>query len=167
MPSQPSWNAAAPVESLHAFAKWLQNEAREVFAKDGTHAHLLFLIDKEQGLVSMNPIPPNTNKEQISAGVRQAIEEHDIYAVVSVAESWVYYPNGPRDHTAIQLRYNEMGVADLRDEDRREALLVRMESSDGELLTWFSPIVRNKDSVRLGSGVVLPREKCLGQDGFF
>jgi len=57
--------------------------------------------------------------------------------------------------------------ASLKDEDRTESLMLRMESRDGGHLTWLDPIVRDGDKVVLGEGLVLGRERCLKLESFF
>ncbi|MFC1451931.1 hypothetical protein ACFLSJ_01140 [Verrucomicrobiota bacterium] len=164
---QPEWDAADPAGSLRAFAEWLHGEARGMFARDGTHGHLLFLFDERRGLVSMNPVPPKTEPEQLLAGVRQAVRQHGLFGVVSVAEAWVYCPSGPRDHTLFQLRDGETRAADLNEGDRREALLVELESRGGDRLTWLSPILREGDGAALGEGTLLPKGKRLKRQSWF
>ena len=148
-------------------AEWLHDEAKDVFNKDKTHAQILFLFSGDEGLVSMNPIPPKTEPEQLLAGVRQAVQEHDIYGVITVAEVWTYIPQRPNDHITVQLRHNEMRVGDLKDEHRREALMVDLQSKDGEHLTWLDPIIRRGKEVTLGRTMVLPKEKCLNKGSYF
>lgn len=47
-----------------------------------------------------------------------------------------------------------------------QALMVRIESRDGDNLTWLDPIVRDGGELTLG-GVVLPQELCIKLDGYF
>ena len=164
--TQPDWNPEDRPASLLAYAEWLHAEAREMFDQDGTHAHILFLFS-DDGLASMNPIPPNTDEAQITAGVRQSVAENDLYGVISIAEAWTYFPQNARDHIAVQLLHNEMNVSDLKAEHKTEALMLRMESRDGDHLTWVDEIVRNGDSAKLGAGKVLPRKACLKLESYF
>jgi hypothetical protein len=165
-PQPPEWNSSDKPASLLAYAKWLHAEAVEVFLKDKTHGQILFLFT-EDGLTSINPLPANLEPKKLLNGVEQAIREHNLYGIVTIGEAWTYFPKRPRDHTAIQLLHGEMGVADLKDEDKTEVLLVRMESRDGGHLTWLDPIVRSGEDATLGAGMVLPREKCLKPEGYF
>ena len=137
-----------------------------MFSRDKTHTQLLFLFNNE-GLASMNPIHPMTEPEQLLTGVRQAVQEHGLYGVITVVEAWVYMPQQERDHILIQLRHNEMQVADLRDEHKTEALIIVLQSKDGEHVTWLHPIITTDGDTKLGTGMVLPKEKCLKQDSFF
>ena len=164
--SQPIWNTADKQASRKAYAEWLHREAMRVFLKDKTHCQILFLF-MDAGLVSVNPVPANTAADALAAGVRQAALENGLYGVIMIAEAWMYLPKRAKDHTAVQIMCGEMNVADLKDEDRTEALMVRMESRDGGHLTWLDPIVRAGDDVRLGEGMVLGREKCLKLESFF
>ena len=84
-----------------------------------------------------------------------------------MAEAWTYFPQTDRDHTSFQLLDGEMAVSDLNDGDKTEALMVRLESRDGDHVTWLDLIIRDGDSVRLGAGMRLPREKCLKLESYF
>ena len=163
---QPTWNPEDKPTSLRSYAEWLHEEAKDVFTRDGTHAQILFLFS-DDGLASMNPIPPKTESKQLLAGITQAVQEHGLFGVITVAEAWTYFPRNPKDHVAVQLMHNEMGVGDLMDGHKTEALMIRMESRDGDSLTWIDPIIRDGDNVALGNGMVLPREKCLKQESYF
>jgi hypothetical protein len=149
-----------------AFTEWLHDEARDVFRRDGTHAQILFLF-ADAGLTSVTPIPPNTTQQQVTEGVRGAVREHGLYGVVLVAEVWTYFPKGPTDHTVFQIHDGEMNVSDLREGDRKEALMVRAESRDGDCLTWMDGIVRDGKLARLGRSMSLPKEACLNLKGYF
>jgi len=164
--TQPPWNRSDPHGSLLGWAEWLHCEARRVYDQDGTHAHMLFLFDND-GIASFNPIPPNTTAQQIVAGVRQAVREHSLYGVITIAETWTYFPKDRADHTAFQLLDGEIGVADLRAQDRTEALMVRMESRDGCHVTWMDMIERDGGKARLGRGMALPRAACLKLESYF
>lgn len=164
--SRPDWNPADKPASLKAYAEWLHREAVRVFMKDKTHVQILFLFS-DVGLVSVNPVPANTAAAAVTAGVRQAVLDNGLYGVIMIAEAWTYLPKRAGDHTVVQIMHGEMNVADLKDEDRTEALTLRLESRDGGHLTWLDPIVRTDEEVTLGEGVVLGREKCLKLESFF
>ena len=163
--SQPPWNTDDKPGSLKACAEWLHREAVRMFMQDKSHCQILFLFT-DAGLVSVNPVPANTPNDRLVAGVRQAVRENNLYGVITIAEAWTYLPKQARDHTAVQIMHGEMRVADLKDEDRTEALMLRMESRDGGHLTWLDPIIRTGDDVALGEGTVLGREQCLKLEGF-
>lgn len=128
---QPQWNPADKAASFLIWAEWLHEQAKEMFAKDKTHGNIVFLFG-DQGIASINPVPPNTEPDQLTAGVRQAVKENDLFGVVTIAEAWTYFPKSEKDHTSFQLLDGEMKVADLNDSDKTEALMVRMENRDGE-----------------------------------
>ena len=163
---QPIWNPADKQASLKAYAEFLHGEAVRMFRKDKTHVQILFLFT-DAGLVSVNPVPANTAADALTAGVKQAVLENGLYGVIMIAEAWTYMPKRAKDHTTVQIMCGEMNVADLKDEDRTEALMLRMESRDGGHLTWLDPIIRTSDDVTLGEGMVLGREQCLKQESFF
>jgi len=163
---QPPWNAAEKQASLKAYAEFLHRQAVEMFSKDKAHCQILFLFT-DDGLASMNPVPANTEPAQLLAGVRRAVQEYSLYGVIMIAEARTYLPKRAKDHTAVQIMCGEMNVADLKDADRSEALMLRMESRDAGHLTWIDPIVRTGTDVKLGEGMVLGREKCLKLESFF
>ena len=68
----PPWNPGDRSASLLAWGNWLHDEARQVFLRDGAHGQMLFLFG-DQGIASMNPVPPNTSPDKLTAGVRQAV----------------------------------------------------------------------------------------------
>ena len=164
--SQPIWNPDDKQASLKAYAEFLHQQAVEMFRKDKTHCQILFLFT-DAGLASVNPVPANIAADALTAGVRQAVLDNGLYGVIMIAEAWTYLPKRAKDHTAVQIMCGEMNVADLKDEDRTESLMLRMESRDGGHLTWLDPIVRAGDKVVLGEGLVLGRERCLKLESFF
>lgn len=166
MNDKPTWNPAAPHASLMKWGESLRKEAKRVFLQDGTHAQMLFLFD-DNGIASVNPIPPRTNPEQIAAGVRHAIGEHNLYGVITIAEAWTYFPEKANDHTVSQLLDGEMKVSDLREGDKTEVLMVSLQSRDGEHVTWLDKIERKDGKVTLGLGMRVPKTKCLKMINFF
>ena len=164
--SQPDWNPDDKQASLKAYAEFLHHQAVEMFRKDKTHGQILFLFS-DAGLASVNPVPANTAADALTAGVRQAVQEYSLYGVIMIAEAWTYLPKRAGDHTVVQIMHGEMNVADLKDADRTEALMLRMESRDGGHLTRIDPIVRTGDDVKLGEGAVVGRDKCLKLESFF
>lgn len=145
----PGWDAADKAGSLIKYADWLHAEARRVFDQDGTHVAVFFLF-RDNGLCSINAIPPKATHEQATAGIRDAVKRYGLYAVMQVAESWAYVPKGPLDHTVVQLKYGEMAVADLKPEDRTEALVIRVESGEAVHFMWVAGILRDGEKPRLG-----------------
>lgn len=162
----PPWDPADKPGSLRAYAEWLRGIAIDTFLKDKAHCQILFLFG-DDGLASVNPVPENTEPSGLLAGVRSAVQEHNLCGVITIAEAWTYMPKRAGDHTAVQIMHGEMRVEDLKDEDRTEALMLRMESRDGGHLTWLEPIIRTGDDVTLGEGMLLGIEKCLKLDSFF
>ena len=119
---------------------------------------MLFFFRGDEGLVSVNPVPPKTDPAQLNATIENAVKEHELYGVVFVGEAWAYFPK-EKDHTAFQLMDGEMKVSDLRDEDKKEALIVRMENEDGDSLIFLDLIIRGKRSVKLGMGQTINGEE--------
>ncbi|OGV59076.1 MAG: hypothetical protein A2283_03810 [Lentisphaerae bacterium RIFOXYA12_FULL_48_11] len=152
------WDSHNKQASIFKWADSLHKQAKEMFLKDKTHAHLVFSF-KDTGLVSINPIPPKTDNAQVHSGIMQAIKQHNLYAVICIAEAWTYFKKGKKDHTAAQILDGEIKVSELRDEDKTEVLYLRMESRDGACVVFLDEIVRDGEDVRLGEWKTLNDEE--------
>lgn len=148
MNDRPLWIPTAKSASIHKWAESLHKQAKAAFLKNKGHAHILFLF-KDDGLTSINPVPPKTSHEQIYNAIRKAIMDNNLYGVIHVGECWTYFPK-KHDHTAFQILDGELKVADLKDEDKTEALYMRMESRDGDCVLFLDKIERKGDEVMLG-----------------
>ena len=131
MNDQPKWLANEESACIKKWADNLHTEAKRLFNQDGTHGNILFLFNKENGLVSVNPVPPNVDHDQLNDSIMNAVIEHNLYGVIFIGETWAYFIK-ENDHTAFQLLDGEMKVSELNDEDKKEALIVRMENSRSE-----------------------------------
>jgi len=158
MTDKPKWIPNAESECIRKWTENLHAEAIRLLTKDGTHASLLFLFNKESGLISVNPVPPNVDHEQLNVAVENTVNEHDLYGVVFIGETWAYFMT-EKDHTAFQLLDGEMKVSDLNSEDKREALMVRMENGDGDCVVYLDEIIRGKNGVTLKDGLVIESSK--------
>lgn len=148
MDKLPEWKPQAESASLRNWTDHLHTEAKRLMTKDGTHACLLFLFNKESGLISVNQVPPNIDHEQLDEAIANAISEHDLYGVILISETWAYFVK-EKDHTAFQLLDGEMKVSDLNAEDKAEALMVRMENREGGCLVYLDQIIRDKSKTTL------------------
>ena len=148
--NSPQWIPSAKSPSIRKWAENLHKQARQTFEKDKTHAQILFFFKDNEGLVSINPIPPKTDHLQIFSAIRRTITDNNLYAVIHIGECWTYFPKNQKDHTFSQLIDGEMKVSELRDEDKTEALCLRMESRDGDCLVLLDQILRKGDDVVLG-----------------
>jgi hypothetical protein len=146
--THPLWNPAAKSASIRKWVEHLHRESKREFLKDGTHAQLLFLF-KDEGPVSITPVPPNTEHVRIYNAIRKAIRDNDLYAVIHIGEAWSYFMKGEKDHTAFQLMDGEMKISDLREEDKIENLYLRMESRDGDCIVHLDEIARGNGQVGL------------------
>lgn len=153
MIDKPKWISQAESACLRKWTDHLHIEAKRLLVQDGSHACLLFLFNKESGLISVNLVPPNTNHDQLNVSIANAISEHNLYGVVLISETWAYFVK-EKDHTAFQLLDGEMKVSDLNDEDKKEALMIRMENCDGDCLIYLDEIVKDKQGVVLKEGTV-------------
>jgi len=146
----PPWNPADPRASLLATWEFLHDHARQVFLEDGTHVEILFLL-AEDGTMQPVPIAEPMSRENVSARLREQLPGSAVYGLIHIAEAWAYLPQGPDDHTRKQLEWGEMRVSSLRDEDKKELLLVSLLSRDGDSMVWIDEIVREEQGqVRFG-----------------
>lgn len=148
MNDQPKWIKNSESACILKWVDFLHAEAKRLFAQDKTHANLLFCFNKEHGLVSVNPVPQNIDHDQLDAAIMGAVEEHNLYGVIFIGESWIYFIK-EKDHTSFQLLDGEMKVSDLNDKDKREALIIRMEIRDEDSLLYLHEIKRKENSVTL------------------
>lgn len=154
----PKWNQE---DKLSCIRKWLDNlhiEAKRLFDKDGTHGNMLFLFDEEKGLISINPIPPKVEHNELNISIKNAVKEHNLYGVIFIGEVWAYFMK-QNDHTVFQLLDGEMKVSDLNNEDKKEMLLIRMENSDGDCFVYWDEIERNERGACLGAGKKINNEQ--------
>lgn len=149
MSDQPQWIINEESTCIRKWADYLHKKAKNLFLQDGTHGSMMFLFKKEEGLVSVNLVPPKIDNDQLNASIKEAIYEHSLCGVVLIGETWTYNIK-EKDHTAFQILTGEMRVSDLNDEDKNEALMVRMENSDGDCLIYLDKIIRKEKSVMLG-----------------
>ena len=147
--NRPLWIPSAKSASIRKWADYLHKEAKRVFLKDLGHAHILFLF-KDEGPVSITPVPPKTDHAQITQAVRQAVRESGLYGAIHVGEAWTYFQKDKKDHTAFQLLDGEMRVSDLKDGDRTECLYLRMESRDGDCVIYIDRIEDPTPASRIG-----------------
>jgi len=151
------WNPANKTASICKWAENLHHQAKDVFLKDRTHAHLIFLF-KDTGPVGINPVPPKTDHVQIYNAIRRTIKDNDLYAVIHIGEAWTYFRKSEKDHTAFQLLDGEIKVSELKDEDKSEALYLRMESADGNCIVYIDKIIRDGENVQLGEEMIIRDE---------
>jgi hypothetical protein len=162
----PTWNAEEKAASLHDYAGWLNEQARSTFLKDGTHADLWFLL-QDDGQGHLIPTPPEMDKDDLAAALREAIEQGNIYGIIHIAEVWGYRPHGENDHTARQIVDGEIPVAELKDADRGEALMVQMESRDGDKQLWIHTIARDGEHATLAECREIPGSPEGRMTGWF
>lgn len=158
MNTQPQWISNEESVSLHKWTDYLHTEAKRLFNQDGTHGSMMFSFNKEKGLISINLVPPGTDHEQLNDAIRNAVNEYNLYGVVFIGEVWTYFIK-ENDHTAFQLLDGEMKVSDLNDEDKKEALFVRMENRDGDCLVYLEEIIREKDRASLKENKTVRSDK--------
>ncbi|TFH13321.1 MAG: hypothetical protein E4H02_12015 [Lentisphaerales bacterium] len=146
--TQPQWDPSDPRASLLAFGEFFHEHARATFLKDGTHVNILFIM-AENGTMQPVPIAKPMTNESVADTLREQLPGSNAYGLIHIAEGWGYVPRGRADHTLKQIRLGEMHIADLRDEDKIELLIVSLLSRDGVRKTWLDEIVRQDDAVSL------------------
>jgi hypothetical protein len=154
MSDQPKWISNEESASIQKWTDYLHKEAKRLFIQDGTHGNLMLSFNKENGIISVNLIPPNINHDQINDAIMNAVNEHNLYGVVLIGETWMYFIK-EKDHTTFQLLDGEMKVSDLNDEDKKEALMIRMENSDGDCLIYLDEIISDENGRTLKEGKVI------------
>jgi hypothetical protein len=103
----------------------------------------MFSFDKDKGLVSVDLIPPSTDLCQLNETIIHTVNEHNLYGVIVIGETWMYVSK-EKDHTLTQLLDGEMRVSDLTAEDKKEALMIKMENRDGDCVLYVEEIIRSK-----------------------
>lgn len=144
MNDQPEWNSIEPSSSIQKWTNFLHAEAKRLFNQDGTHGNILFSFSKDNGIVSVNLVPPNTDNDQLNEGIINAINEYQLFGVVLIGETWTYTFKD-KDHTAFQILDGEMKVSDLHKDDKKEALMVKMETRNGDCLLYLDEIIRSEN----------------------
>lgn len=158
MIESPKWISNEASESIQKWAEYLHEKAKEMFVQDGTHANMLFLFTKQNGLVSIDLIPPNLDHAQSYSAIADTVIEHNLYAVILIGETWCYSLK-ENDHTSFQILDGEMQVSDLNDEDKKEALIVKLETKDDDSLIFLDEILRANDGVTLKESLMI-RTAC-------
>lgn len=165
-PPKPPWNPAEKSACLMHWGKWMHDEAREIFNKNGSHGKWLFMFD-DSGARSAYAVAPNTGPDELVLAVREAVHKHNPFGVITMSEGWVYLPKQWMDHTSRKILDGEMTVSDLRPDDRTEVFMIRLESRAGDCLTWIDPIVRQDGRATLGGGMLVPRERSHKLASYF
>jgi hypothetical protein len=122
------------------------------FLEAGSHVELFFLMS-DAGDATMFPAPPGVERDVIARSIRQQVAQSKSYGVLHIVEAWSYIRRQEKDHTYRQIMEGEIGVSNLKAEDKTEALMVAMETRDGHSLTMLSPILRGKDEVALADEI--------------
>lgn len=157
MSNQPTWVPTDPSQSIQRWADFLHSEAKRLFRQDHTHGSMLFSFKQEQGLVSVNMLPTTFDDyNELNEAIAHAAVEYDLYGVIFIGEAWMYFIK-ENDHTAFQLLDGEMKVSDLNKEDKKESLMLKMESRSGDCMTYLNEILRNEDGPHLQEEAVISR----------
>ena len=98
------------------------------------------------------------------ANLQGTIKANNAYGVIQIGEGWAYIPPRPDDHTYRQVLEGEMKVSELKPGDKKEALLIRYQSTDGDQCVWVNPIQRTGAGVSLGDAIEIQGE-ALGRYG--
>jgi len=134
------------------YADHLVEHSKAVFLKDKGHHEMFFFI-AANGEGSIMPAPAKTDRDELATQLRQFVRQNSVFGVIHIAESWTYFPKGASDHTLKQILLEEIGVSNLRPEDRSEMLVVMAEARDGYRKMWMTPIQRDDGKLALGSTI--------------
>ena len=140
--SSPDWDAKNPAASFRAFADHIHGRARAMFMKDGFHAEMLFFLplDGKGHIVLVR----GGDRDRQAEWTKRHIAEHYTYGIVHVVEAWMRLAARPKDPVMRQIMDGEIKVSELREEDRKECLLVSAQTRDGHRTTWVNEILRDK-----------------------
>jgi hypothetical protein len=147
-----TWDEANPAVGLRRMADYFREHAIQTFLNDKTHVELFFLVNR-QGEAQVVPAAVLPDRDQLMAALRAHVQANDVYGVIHIVEAWSYHRREGPDHTFTQIMSGEIKVSELRDEDRAEVLMVRMENRDGDHRLWSMPIQRDGDKVTLGKPI--------------
>ena len=152
-PEEPIWDANDPDGSFRRYAESLHRKARQMFMQDKTHAEMVFVFEVSGKCLLLLV---RGDRDEFIANLRRLIKERPVVGVVHIAETWMRV-GGRGDHVTKQIVMGEMGVSDLRPEDREEALLVSIQSRDAQGISWVHPILRDAKAgkVSLGEGFTI------------
>ncbi len=153
-PQAPVWNKFDLTGSIKAYAEYLHQESVRVFLQDKTHVQIMFLFN-EDGIISVNPVPPKVEHLQVYEAIRGSIIQYDLYGVILLGECWMYLPKNPKDHTVAQIMDGEIKVSELNNADRKEVLHMKMESKDGVSAVYLNRILRTGSNVDLGKDEIM------------
>lgn len=134
-----------------------------MFLKAGSHVEIYFLFTRE-GQGTLIQVPPGMTREAFMANLQGTIKANNAYGVIQIGEVWAYIPPRPDDHTYRQVLEGEMKVSELKPGDKKEALLIRYQSTDGDQCVWVNPIQRTGAGVSLGDAIEIQGE-ALGRYG--
>lgn len=148
MTQGPVWTIGGEEECMHKWTSYLHAKARGMFLEDGMHASIIFLFSKENGLVSVNMVPPDIDHQQVDSGIVNAVQNDNLFGVILIGEAWVYFGK-ENDHTCVQLLDGEMKVSELTDEDKKDVLLITMENRAGDSVTYMAQILRDENGIVL------------------
>ncbi len=142
----PPWDMDDKQGSLRRYAEWLHDMARTTFLESGTHVQLFFVLGND-GQGEINPAPPGMGREELAGVLRSRIKEGGGYGMIHIAEANCRLKDNP--------------------DVKSEALLVSMESRDGDACCWIAPILRSDDGAALADSVLTEGRQQGTLTGFF
>lgn len=147
-PVEPSWDMNDPIGSFRRYGEHLHQKARWMFLKDGHHAEMMFFF-RSGGAAMLMLV--RGDRDEFAGNIRRIIRGSGVIGVVHICEAWTRF-GGKNDHITKQIVLGEMGVSDLRAEDRGEALFTSIQSSDGQATCWIDPIQRDAKTGKASLG---------------
>jgi hypothetical protein len=160
-PVEPSWDVSDPIGSFRRYGEHLHQKARWMFLKDGHHAEMMFLF-RTGGAAMLMLV--GGDREEFADNIRRIIHGSGIIGVIHVCEAWTRM-GGKNDHITKQIILGEMGVSDLRPEDRGEALFTSIQSSDEQSTCWVDPSHRDAKTGKASLGRTITIREIGGRFG--
>lgn len=160
----PKFDASDKDGSMERMGDAVNDGARGLFIADGYHVPIYFLFD-DYGEATIFPakIENDQDKDRVSNTLKIFISDNKIYGVISIMEAWIYNAKNKNDDVIKQLLDGKSRVSEM--DDKQEALIVSMETRDGNKIMWLNPISRTNNLVKLGKidRQVFKKDECSGR----
>ena len=160
-PAEPQWDNTNPDESFFRYADYLHEKAKWMFLKDKTHVEIIFVFKSTgEGILLL----VKGDRDAFVAKLKVLIQKSNVIGVVHICEAWTRF-GGNKDHITKQIMLGELGISDLRPEDRMEALFTSVQSRGGQSSCWVDPIVRDAKTGEVSLGKDFKLDNISGRFG--
>ena len=138
-----TWQVDHKLESLEAWVRELNEEARIQFLKAGLHVELL-MVFSDNGPTTMLPVYRISHDEAVGRLIN-LVHEHHAYAVAHIVSCIIDLPIKQCENIHLQVPDSD---SDLDNGDEfAQLLVVHAHSRDHSNITYFNPVVRTNDSL--------------------